>query len=278
MAGYPLVQSLSPALHAWAFNRLGHFAAYFAWPQIPAALPAFINAVRALPVAGASLTIPHKESVIPLLDGITENARAVGAVNTLFWRNGALLGDNTDMAGFLAPLVGRPLPALALVLGGGGAARGVLAGLAALGAPRVLVALRNPAKGKDMAGEFSCSLLPWEERLAVRPDDGGPFWVINTTPLGMRGKDEAATPYPAQAMARSGPVPCLAYDLVYNPLRTRFLADAATCGWDTQDGLDMFAAQAAIQSELWTGRTWDDAMRREARVLLLTLLGRKDAQ
>ncbi len=281
VCGYPLGQSLSPALHAWAFARLGHPGAYFAWPREAEKLPAFINAVRTLPVSGLSLTIPHKQAVVPLLDGVTETARSIGAVNTLFWRDGKLLGDNTDMAGFLAPLTGRPLPSLVLVLGGGGAARAVLAGLTALGAPRVLVAVRDPAGAASLARDFSCVCSPWDRRPDILPEPGTDFWVINTTPLGMRGKAEDETPHPARAMtaaaaAAGDPARCLAYDLVYNPLRTRFLADAAARGWAVQDGLDMFAAQAAAQSGLWTGRTWDGVMMAEARVLLRGLLAERE--
>ena len=272
VCGYPLGQTLSPLLHTWAFARLGHPAAYLAWPQPQHNLPALIAAVRMLPIAGLSLTIPHKEAVIPLLDALTPAARSIGAVNTLFWQNEELWGDNTDLAGFLAPLAQRPC-ALALVLGGGGAARAVVAGLTQRGA-RVFVAVRDPAKAAELRNDFPCTLIPWEERLQVRPEPGAPFWVINTTPLGMRGKAEQETPYPAQTMsdaakAAGDPGLCLAYDLVYNPLQTRFLGDAARSGWASQDGLDMFVGQGAAQSAIWTGQSWPAAMLREARDLLL---------
>ncbi len=298
VTGYPLGHSLSPALHNWAFRRLKHPGAYLAWPQPPGALPGFISAVRAVPLTGLSLTIPHKETVIPLLDALTGSAKAIGAVNTLFWRNGALWGDNTDLTGFLAPLAGRPRPALALLLGGGGAARSVLAALARLGVPRIVVAVRDARKTANLAKDFPCSLIPWEERLAVSPHAGEPFWVINSTPLGMRAtggvslpnedanaagaEPRGETPYSAEAMIAAvktagNPALCLAYDLIYNPLRTRFLSDAAANGWGAQDGLDMFVAQARAQSELWTGQSWPPDMTEEARALLLSLLGEKGA-
>ena len=268
--GHPLGQSLSPLLHNWGFSRLGIAGRYFAWPQTPEALPAFISAVRTLPVAGVSVTIPHKERCIPLLDGLTPEARAVGAVNTLFWRDSLLLGHNTDLEGFMRPLQGLPPCACALVLGAGGAARAVVAALQALGISQIVVAARDPAKAMPLVQDFGCSVVPWEQRGAVRPSASGGLWVINTTPLGMTGKAPDQNPCPAELLAlgdKSGN--CLAYDLIYNPLQTHFLAQAQAAGWAVQDGLMMFVAQGAAQFRLWTGH---DLPLDEARALVLEAL------
>ncbi len=272
VTGFPLGQTLSPLLHNWAFARLRLAGAYHAWPQPPEALAAFVAAVRTLRVSGVSVTIPHKERMIPLLDGITPAAQAVGAVNTLFWREGALRGDNTDLEGFSAPLRNRPPCGLALVLGAGGAARAVLAALRQLNVPERILAARDPAKAAPLAREFGCRVLPWAERASVRPRDNG-FWVVNTTPLGMAGHQRTETPYPVfpPAPAAGGPE-YLAYDLVYNPLQTRFLAEAAAAGWAVQDGLSMFVVQAAAQFRLWTGREFPLD---EARAVVLEGLKRQ---
>lgn len=242
--GYPLGHSQSPRVHNAAFQALNLAKVYMAWPTAPAKLPAFMEAVRTLPIAGLSVTIPHKESIIPLLDAITPAARQVGAVNTVFWQDGALCGHNTDMAGFMAPLRGKKY-SVALVLGAGGAARAVLAGLQELGCQRIVLTNRTLATAMALAHEFQLEVVPWEERTDVQA-----HIIVNATPLGMLGEMQEQSPYPAAAFSRGGKG--LAYDLVYNPLYTRFLQDAAAAGWAVQDGLDMFVAQADEQFRLWT--------------------------
>lgn len=271
VTGYPLSQSLSPLLHNWGFSHAGIAGSYFAWPQPPESLAAFISAVRTLPVTGVSVTIPHKEHCIPLLDGLTPEARAVGAVNTLFWRDSLLLGHNTDLEGFIFPLRNRPPCGLALVLGAGGAARAVVAGLRSLNIADIVVAARDPNKAASLERDFACRIVPWEQLASVRPQRGSGFWVINTTPLGMAGKAPDHNPYSAEllALGRECEVECLAYDLIYNPLRTRFLAEAQAAGWAVQDGLTMFVAQGVAQFRLWTGR---DLPLDEARALVLEAL------
>lgn len=254
--GLPLAQTLSPVLHTWAFAETGVAGAYFTWEKPAGDLPDFFRAVRSLPIRGLSVTIPHKTAVLPYLDAVTPMAAAVGAVNTVFWEDGRLSGDNTDVAGFLAPLAGRPaaLPQRALVLGAGGAARAVMAGLRDMRMPLVHVAARGPDKARALAADFGCLPLPWEEREQALAGPG-PALVINATPLGMRGKAEGESPLPKAALerlARTGGG--LVYDLVYAPLETRLLADARAVGLETVDGLDFFVAQGCEQFVLWTGR------------------------
>lgn len=260
IVGHPLGHTLSPLLHNAGFDRVGWPGKYFAWPIPPDRLAAFIDAVRLLPVQGVSVTIPHKEAVLPLLDHVTPCARKVGAVNTLFWQDGALCGDNTDVPGFLVPLDDRPRPRTALVLGAGGAARGVLAALGRLGVPRIRIATRNAAKAQELAAEFGAEALAWEKRALESAD-----MIINATPLGMRGARQDESPFPSDGFAGTG----LAYDLVYNPLETRFLREARAAGWQTQDGLDMLVGQGLAQFALWTGTQLDAAW---ARALLANAL------
>ena len=275
--GMPLAHSLSPTLHNWAFARTGLPGVYLPFEKGVDELPAFMSAVRSLPFSGLSVTLPYKEAVLPFLDGLTERARRVGAVNTLFWEEKTLWGDNTDVAGFLSPLdsffEGFPRPT-ALVLGAGGAARAVLAGLREKGVENIILAARTAEKGVPLAQEFGARALIWENRGAfisrVLPN-----LVINATPLGTRGISDAspltAEDWPSIDQSIPGilETPHLAYDLVYRPLRTRFLDDAAQKGWSTMDGLNFFVSQGLAQFKLWTGR---DLPAEEARTMLQGLL------
>ena len=252
IAGYPLGHSLSPLLHNRALQQAGIEGVYTAWPVNTDRLAAFVAAVRTLRIQGASLTIPLKEAVIPLLDGLTERARAVGAVNTLFWEGTQLLGDNTDVEGFMSSLRERSFSG-ALLLGAGGVARAGLAGLVELGIPCV-VSSRKGERAKMLAGEFDGRWVPWEERIRQEAD-----LIINATPLGMNGAYEDQSPLPSFA-GRTG---FTAYDLVYAPLMTRFLTEARAAGGEILDGLGMFVAQARAQFKLWTDREFSEDWARE---------------
>ena len=275
VVGYPLTHTMSPMLHSWGFSRTAYPGAYMAWAKTQQELPVFIQTVRTLPIAGISLTIPHKEHILPLLDALAPAARRIEAANTLFWQDGKLWGDNTDSEGFITPLLARPPCSLALVLGAGGAARAVVDALRCIGIPRILVAARDPAKRALFRKKFACEEIPWEERERPlrHPEQfggvPGALWVVNTTPLGMSGARRNETPIPAAAFHLSNASGSnLAYDLVYNPLQTVFLRDAALAGWETQDGLDMLVAQGLAQFRIWTGHKLPHA---EARAYLANL-------
>ena len=142
--GDPIGHSLSPVLHNAAFQAWGIPAVLLPWRIAAERLADFVAAARLLPVAGACVTIPHKEKMLSLVDRATPLARAVGAVNTLYRDGGELVGHNTDVEGFLQPLYQRGEFPTALILGAGGAARAVLAGLLSLdGVRRVLVTARR---------------------------------------------------------------------------------------------------------------------------------------
>lgn len=265
--------------------RAGHPGVFEVWPTAPEGLAAFVERVRGLPIHGLAVTIPHKTAIAPFLDGLTEEAQAVGAVNTLLWRDGSLLGHNTDVTGFLAGLRsfratrGSPqvvlssssqdapqsaapsipqsapqsAPHSALVLGAGGAAHAVIHGLQSLGVKDIRLAARNEQSGAALTARFNVEFIPWEKRVS-RPAQ----LVVNTTPLGMAGGAGAGeTPLSAADFAALAgdfsPAVCLAYDLVYNPLATPFLLTAGAAGWGTQEGLTMLAAQGLAQFKLWSG-------------------------
>ena len=291
--GTPLAQSLSPALYAWGFSQSGHPGVYCAWEKTAESLPGFFAAVRGLPIAGLSVTIPHKQAVIPFLDELTPRAQAVGAVNLIYWRDGRLVGDNTDVAGFLAPLqklraAGAQLPPRVLLLGAGGAARAVLAGLGAglrelwgePGLAEVWVTARDAAKAEALAQDFGCRTLAWEDReqTLADPGIGGPALIINATPLGMVGTFAEQSPLPNLSSGcpnvESAPNDWFIYDIVYNPVQTPLLRAGRERGMTCVDGLDFFVAQAQEQFRIWTGAELPgpDQSGQDARAFLLGIL------
>lgn len=265
--GHPVGHSLSPLLFTALFAETGRPAVYFRWDLPPERLGDFMRAVRTLPIRGVSVTIPHKEAVVPFLDGVSERARLAGAVNTLYWEGDRLCGENTDIGGFLAPLATRN-PRRALVLGNGGAARAVLCGLRERGV-ECFVAGRSLSRAEALAKDFAAAVLPWEACANTAWPDAD--LLVNTTPLGMRGAHEAETPFPHFPQANGSR---LAYDLVYRPRPTRFLKEAAAAGWETQDGLGMFLDQAQGQFRLWTGEAWTPRAADLAESTLLAALAK----
>lgn len=254
--GLPLDHSLSPLTHNWGFQNLGLDAVYLRWPLDPAQLADFVLAARTLPISGLSVTIPHKRSVLPLLDGCTDHAMRVGAINTAYWQKGLLWGENTDVQGFLSPLTPERWRSLdsVLVLGNGGAARAALVGLTDMDVRSVTVSGRSPERSAALAGEFGARHLAWEKRTDWRGD-----LLVNATPLGMAGAFEAMSPWPDVSLAGIK----LIYDLVYNPLETKLILQGKAQGVPTLSGLEMFLGQACAQFFLWTKRSLPLAELRE---------------
>ncbi len=249
--GKPVGHSASPAMHNAAFRAMNLDAVYL--PFEVDGLEEFISAVArssrlstGLNIRGFSVTIPYKTAIIPFLDDLDPASRAVGAVNTVVVEGGRLTGHNTDVRGAIAPLEKvRDLEGAACgVIGAGGAARAVVYGLKQRGAEVTLFA-RDPGKAGPMAREFDISLARIEE---VSKERCG--ILINTTPVGMRGHSEGLSPVPPDAFDGCE----VAYDLVYNPRETAFLADASRAGCRVIGGLEMLVAQAVSQFELWTGK------------------------
>lgn len=243
--GNPLGHSLSPALHDWAFAATGFPGVYLPWPLTADKLADFFRAVRVLGICGGNITIPHKVASLAHMDKVSARARKCGAINTFYWQEGNLCGENTDIIGFISPLLGKKFDH-ALILGAGGVARAVIIGLQELGIKRVGITNRSRDRAAALASEFGLELVDWQERMAVQAD-----LLINATSLGMAGMQQSLSPYDAKALqGRQG----LAYDIVYNPLETVFLQEARKAGWQTQNGLAMFVEQARAAFTLWTGR------------------------
>lgn len=282
LLGDPVAHSLSPAMHNAGFREAGLNACYLAFAVPAAGLPRAVDGLRALGFLGANVTVPHKEQVLHLVDAIDPVARAAGAVNTLAWRDGRVVGHNTDGDGFLAALAEAgfdPRGREALLFGAGGAARGVALALLLAGARRVWLANRTPARAEDLARSLTAALsllpepaaagpglaaLPLEAGAVARVAPGVTL-IVNCTTAGMHPAVDAAAwedfrPFPAGA---------LAVDLVYNPARTRFLALAEGAGLATLGGLGMLVHQAALAWRHWFGRTGPvDVFYRAARAAL----------
>jgi shikimate dehydrogenase len=229
------------------------------FPEGQPALAALLARLRLGELHGLNVTIPHKQNVIPLLDELTPAARAIGAANTLFCRDGRLLGDNTDAAGFMADLQrfapgassgSLPEGNTSLVLGAGGSARAVVYALLQAGWQ-----VRVAARRLEQARQVVVSLDGNSGKLAALSlEPGGlsqPFsLLVNTTPLGMSPQVQA-TPWPA---GPPFPTHAFIYDLVYNPLETCLVKAARAAGLQAVNGLGMLVEQAILAFEIWTGQ------------------------
>ena len=238
----PVGHSMSPALHNRAFQAKRVDAVYLPFLVEPGQLADFFRVARELPVAGFSVTIPHKLGVRRHLHSIDQLAQRIGAVNTVYRRRGKLCGTNTDAIGVTAPLEKRaPLKkATVLIAGNGGAARGAIFATQAKGA-RVTLTGRNPRRVRALARACGVEAIE-REKLADRQFD----ILIHTTPLGMSPKIDGCF--------FSDDIPAaLVFDMVYNPLETTLLKKARLAGKKTISGLEMFLEQAAAQFEIWTG-------------------------
>lgn len=259
--GCPVEHTFSPALHNAAFAAAGLDYAYVPFEVSPRSLAVAVEAVRALGLAGVNVTIPHKEAVLPLLDGLSGEAELTGAVNTIINRSGYLYGDNTDGKGYLRALKEAgfdPAGKTVLFLGAGGAARAVAVQLALAGAGKLVFANRTAARASDLSRFVAektgarVELVSWPDRaggkLPVRVlAEAG--LVVQATSLGMSPNVGETVPLSFEAF-RPGQV---ASDLVYNPVETLFLKKAVQAGAAAVSGLGMLLHQGALAFELWTG-------------------------
>lgn len=244
IVGYPLEHSLSPQLHNAAFAFYGVSGQYGAFAVLPSEFADFMQSVLCHEIKGLSVTIPYKQKIIPFLDGLTPLARKTGAVNTVFWQDGKLWGDNTDVGGFLSPLEALPsFPKSVLVLGSGGAACAVLCGLA-FHSCQVCVAARNEQKGRALAKKFAADFLPWHKREEVEAE-----LLVNATPLGMSGEFAGKSAFDGN-VENFG----IIYDIIYSPPLTPICKRAKQAGVPFINGQEMFAVQAVKQFFLWTGK------------------------
>jgi len=261
LIGFPLSHSLSPQLHAAALKSLGLDGEYLLYPVSPddkAGLANLTDRLRRGELDGLNVTIPHKQNILPLLDELTPTAQAIGASNTLFMREGRLIGGNTDVPGFLADLekiLSPGTPGKALVFGSGGGARAVVYALLQNGWNVTIAALLMDQAGalvkafRGAAGKGSARVVP-NERAGVEKGLDGVGLIVNASPVGMFPKVDES-PWPDGLDFPKG---VAVYDLVYNPRQTLFTRQARTAGLSARTGLGMLVEQAALSFECWTGQ------------------------
>jgi shikimate dehydrogenase len=255
LIGHPVAHSLSGAMQQAAFDELGIDARYELWDRAPIELADAITELRTDEFLGANVTIPHKERVVPMVDRLTEEASATGAVNTITREGKRLVGHNTDVAGFkvaLDRLVGRQkMPKQAVILGAGGGARAVAYGLIREGFQRVIVFNRHLHRAEGLVKHFSRTAshmelraMPWHESI-IESEIAKTKLLINATSIGLTTD---VSPVSAEVLNEE----LLVLDLIY--ARTRLLRDAAAVGATTADGELMLLHQGAAAFELWTGQ------------------------
>ena len=256
LIGHPVAHSLSGAMHQAAFDARGIDAAYELWDRAPINLGDAIVEIRGGDeFLGANITIPHKERVVPMIDRLTEEAHATGAVNTITREGGRLVGHNTDVPGFSAALdklVGRAkMPRQAVVLGAGGGARAVVYGLIREGFTRIVVFNRHLHRAEGLVKHFGRSAahmelraMPWHPSI-IESELAKTKILVNATSIGLLGDE---TPVPGEAL----PSDLLVLDLIYS--RTRLLREAASAGCTFLDGELMLLHQGAAAFTLWTGQ------------------------
>jgi shikimate dehydrogenase len=253
--GDPVEHSRSPAMHNAAFAALGLDYVYVALRVAPPDLRRALGGVRALGLVGLNVTVPHKERILPLLDRVSGEAAAIGAVNTVVRDGDDLVGHNTDAEGFLRALskLGfRPRGKAVVLLGAGGSARAVAWALAGAHVRRLTILNRTVARASTLARKVGArgrrveagSLASAEHPEVVGEAD----LIVNCTSLGLDG---SGAPAVAIGLTRES---CLFYDLVYGARPTPFVSAARRQRRRASDGLGMLLEQAGLALRLWTGR------------------------
>ncbi len=267
--GDPIEQSLSPAVHNAAFRALGLNKVMVPILVPSGELPSFFKELLWLDLKGCSVTIPHKQDLVPLLQQCEGSVERTGACNTIvFGAAGVRVGYNTDYRaamGSLETAMGGEssdestsplLDKHVLILGAGGVARSIARGVARRGA-NVTITNRHDDRANQLAEELGCRAVPWSTRASTVTDV-----IINATPVGMYPNVDD-TPLPPAAFSRAGLV---VFDTIYHPENTMMLKLARERGCTTVNGADMFLRQAALQFKLYTGQDAPvDVMRDELK-------------
>lgn len=275
LIGYPLGHSVSPAMHNAAFREMGLDYEYVPFEINPSELSEAVNGFRALHIAGFNVTVPHKETIVPLLNEVTELARIIGAVNTVENQDGRLIGYNTDGPGFIESLsedCGFKVKGKnAVILGGGGASRAVAVMLAETGVKSIVITDVFEDKGETLAQyinsyfEVNCLFAKPDSPALLKAIEKCQL-LVNATPIGTHPKVNDS-PLPDKVKLNKA---ALVYDLVYNPAETKLLKTAKAAGCKTCSGLGMLVRQGALAFALFTGEeppfeTMWDAARRSLR-------------
>ncbi len=249
--GWPISHSRSPLIHGYWIRQHGLEAGYERIPVEPASLEAFVLSLAEQGYAGCNVTIPHKENAFRIVNEADEASKKLGAVNTIYVRDGQLMGTNTDGEGFLNSLAaGAPHLSLkgkrAVILGAGGAAAAIAAALIDKGIGEAILVNRTLERAGIIRQRLGNAIVPlaWSARSEALADCG---LLINTTPLGMTG--QPALDISLERLS----ITAVVADIVYTPLRTNLLLDAAGRGHTVVEGLGMLLHQAVRGFELWFG-------------------------
>jgi len=253
--GDPVEHSLSPVMQNQAMKSAGIDAVYVPFHVTPDTLVAALEGLRALQVNGVNVTLPHKESILPLLDHIDEDAALVGAVNTVVRRGKELIGFNTDMLGFIRSLSEDlhfdPISKNVLLLGAGGACRAAAVGLLRSGVASLSIINRNVERAEQLAERIS-PFFP-DQSITIHGFDDAEYTkklkqadlVVNTTSIGLKGEEIDFCPVSKIKASAS------IYDMVYTRSETAFVKTAKTLGLIATDGLGMLASQGEEAFNLW---------------------------
>lgn len=254
LLGHPVTHSKSPQMQNAAFQHLHLPFRYMAFDVEPSRLAEAIDGLKALGFGGANITIPHKVTILPYLDEITPLAKRIGAVNTLYYQNDKLVGDNTDGEGYMASLLQEfphidPITMTVGIVGAGGAARAVAFTLAQYGFKKLYLTNRNIEKGIELVNALrsvsDAEFVPFDQYYQITSKID---LLIHTTPVGMSPNiGESLVPHDwiHDQMIVS--------DLIYNPGETMLLREAKLKGASTHNGMGMLVHQGALAFEGWTG-------------------------
>ena len=260
LIGYPLGYTFSHLMHNAAINTLNMDYVYLTMPVPPGQLTAAVQGIRAFRIAG-NVTTPHKDEIMPFLDYLTDDAEISGSVNTFYWQENKLVGDNTDVQSFMDSLrdndidiAGRTIT----IIGSGGSARSVAAACAQAGAKAIITyskKLESVLKFvHDMGLLFSDTVwIPHSTLTTMFVEDFvNSHLVVNASPVGMFPNPQD-TPLD-ETFLRALLPDTHVYDLVYNPVETTFLKIAKEKGLKTYDGLNLLVRQGGVSFKRWTGR------------------------
>jgi len=265
--GYPVKHSFSPMMHNAAFSELKMDARYLPFSVKPKNIQQAIHGIKALDILGINVTIPHKSSIIPYLDEITPLASKIGAVNTVKNVNGRLIGTNTDVIGFIQSLKSlkfSPLDKTIGLLGAGGSARALIAGLADAGCSKILIHNRTVERAEKLELEFSKKFTKTQinsvslEKIYNSNLD----LLVNTTTVGM---EHDASPIDLKHLQKKTSVA----DIIYSPSETKLLRQANNLGIPNINGIGMLLFQGSAAFKFWTEKSApEDVMLEKLRNLV----------
>jgi shikimate dehydrogenase len=255
--GYPVKHTFSPLIHNAAFKDKGLNYVYLPFEVKPEHLKQATEAIIALDLMGVNVTVPHKEAIISFLDEVSEDALLSGAVNTVHNRNGSLIGYNTDGEGYIRSLKNDtgfdPGGKNIVILGAGGAAKGILASLAGKLPEKIIIFNRTQSRAARLVMEFQKKFPGLALKSVTLDDDKLKRYLqeahlfINATTMGMDGRGSIGVPL--ESLPKDG----IVSDIVYKPLNTPLIRHAESLGFKTHRGLGMLLEQAVLSFKIWTG-------------------------